>query len=146
MKKLIFSLAVAGAMIASPVFASLDEDSATVSMNVSLYAAITGLDDFVLRLCVLSGGALAVVGVTGASNGESKGWWVVSLRGINLSNSVDSEHTTYALDGAGVSYDTTVAVVQNASHTVSAEATLGDISTQKAGAYSSVITLTVAAL
>ena len=146
MKKLISSLLVVGAMIASPVFASLDEDSATVSMNVALYAAITGLDDFVLTTDAVSGAAGAVYSGSDSYNLESNGQVRVSLSGINLSNGVDSVPTTYALDGAGVSYDTTVAVVHNASHTVSAEATLGDISTQKAGAYSSVITLTVAAL
>ena len=147
MKKLISSLVLVGAMITSPVFASLDEDSATVSMNVALYAAITGLDDFVLTTTAASGAAGAVYSGADTYNLESNGQVRVSLSGINLSNGLDSVPTTYGLDGLGnVSYDTTVAVVHNASHTVSAEAILGDISTQKAGAYSSVITLTVAAL
>ena len=146
MKKLIFSLAVAGAMIASPVFASLDEDSATVSMNVALYATITGLDDFVLSTTAISGGAVAVYSGSDTYSLESNGQVRVSLSGVDLSNGRDSVPTSYALDGAGTSYDTTLDVVHNAAHTVSAEAILGDISAQKAGAYSAVITLTVAAL
>lgn len=146
MKKIISSLVLAGTMIASPVFASLDEDSATVSMNIALYASITGLDDFVLSTTDVSGGAGAVYNGTDTYRLESNGQVRVSLSGADLSNGSDSVPTTYALDSEGVSFDTTVGLVHNSDHTVSAEATLEDISGQKAGAYSSVITLTVAAL
>lgn len=45
MKKLLTTLAIVTALVTAPAFAALDEDSATVSMNVSLYASLTGLDD-----------------------------------------------------------------------------------------------------
>lgn len=146
MKKLISSLVLGGAMIASPAFAALDEDSATVSMDVALYAAVTGLDDFVLSTTATSGGAGAVYGGSDTYRLESNGQVRVSLSGGDLSNGSDTVPTTYALDNSGVSFDTTVDVVHNADHTISAEAILGDISSQKAGGYSALITLTVAAL
>lgn len=155
MKKLISSLVVVGAMIASP-FAesnppvSLFEQSATVSLNVELYATISGLEDFVLTTTSSPGEAGAVYSGTGTYHLESNGQIQVSLDGDNLSNGVDSIPTTYALDssydlgsdGSGV---TSIDEAHNAEHFVSVEATLGDISAQKAGTYSSVITLTVTA-
>lgn len=146
MKNILSKIIIAGAVVASPAFAQLDSDSATVSMDVDLFAAVTGLDDFVLSTTDTSGAAGAVY--TGSDNYqlESNGQVRVSLSGDNLSNGTDSVATEYALDGNGTSYDTTADAVHNAAHTVSASATLGDISSQKAGAYSAEITLTVSAL
>lgn len=146
MKKLIPSIAMVGALIASPAFAELDQDSAVVSMDVALFAAVTGLDDFVLSTTNTSGEAGAIYSGSDAYRLESNGQVRVSLSGNNLSNGTDSVATEYALDDAGVTFDTTADAVHNAEHTVSAVATLGDISSQKAGAYSSEITLTVSAL
>ncbi len=146
MKKLTSSIVLIGAMIVSPAFASLDEDTATVSMDIALFAAVTGLDNFVLSTTDVSGGAGAVYSGSDTYRLESNGQVRVSLSGNDLSNGSDSVATSYALDSSGISFDTTEGVVHNSEHTVSAEAILGDVSAQKAGAYSSVITLTVAAL
>lgn len=148
MKKLTSSIVLIGAMIVSPAFASLDEDTATVSMDIALFAAVTGLDNFVLSISTtdVSGGAGAVYSGSDTYRLESNGQVRVSLSGNDLSNGSDSVATSYALDSSGISFDTTEGVVHNSEHTVSAEAILGDVSAQKAGAYSSVITLTVAAL
>ncbi len=146
MKKLISYFVLTGAVMALPAYASLDEDSATVSMDVDLYAAVTGLDDFVLSTTSVSGEAGAVYNGSDTYRLESNGQVRISLSGDDLSNGQNSVSTTYALDSAGTSFDTTVDSVHNADHTVSAEATLGAISSQQAGGYSAVITLTVAAL
>jgi len=146
MKKLISYLILTGTVIALPALATLDEDSATVSMDVDLYAAVTGLDNFVLSTTSASGQAGSVYNGSDTYRLESNGQVRVSLSGGDLSNGADSVSTIYALDSAGTSFDTTVSSVHNADHTVSAEATLGDISSQQAGGYSAVITLTIAAL
>ena len=69
------------------------------------------------------------------------------MSGGDLANGPDEISTNYNLDGAGVTFDTAANAVHSQSHTVSAEATLGaGISSQKAGAYSAAITLTVSAI
>jgi hypothetical protein len=146
MKKVIPTLMIAGTVFAAPAFASLDSDDATVSMNVGLYASVTGLDDFTLTPDALDGAASATYSGSDSYNLESNGQVRVTLSGADLSNGVDSVSTAYALDSAGTTFDTTADVVHNAAHEVSAQATLGEISSQKAGAYSAEITLTVSAL
>jgi hypothetical protein len=145
-KNLLSAIALLGAMTAAPAFAQLDQDSAVVSMDVALFAAISGLDDFVLTTTDTSGEAGAVYAGSDTYRLESNGQVRVTLTGDNLSNGVDSVETAYALDNSGMTFDTQVDRVHNAEHSVSAVATLGDISSQKAGAYSSEIVLTVSAL
>ena len=148
MKKLnlIAAIALAGSVVSAPSFAVLDTDSATVNMNVGLYASLTGLDDFTLTTSGADGAAGAVYDGTDTFNLESNGQVRVSLAGSNLTSGANSVATTYQMDSAGTTFDTESAKVHNASHSVSAAATLGDISSQQAGAYSSVITLTVSAI
>ena len=146
MKKIISTIAMAGALIASPAFADLDQDSAIVSMDVDLFAAVTNLDDFILQTTDTSGAAGAIYSGSDSYRLESNGQVRVSLAGENLNNGTDTVATEYELDAGGISFDTTADAVHNAEHVVSATATLGDISSQKAGAYSSEITLTVSAL
>lgn len=149
MKNLTLALAptvLAAAMFSSSTFAELDSDSATVSMNIAQFAALTGLDDFSLTTTDTDGSAGAVYSGSDSYSLESNSQVRVSLSGSDLSNGSDTVSTSYALDGSGMTFDTTADSVHNASHSVSASATLGAISAQKAGAYSSVITLTVSAL
>ena len=124
----------------------LDSDSATVSMNVAEFAALTGLDDFVLTTSGTDGSSGAVYDGSDDFNLESNTQVRVTLSGGNLSNGSDSIATSYDLDGVGLIMDTTADAVHNASHTVSAQAALGVISAQQAGAYSSEITLTVSSI
>jgi hypothetical protein len=131
---------------ASVFASSIDSDSATVSMSVGLYASLTGLDDFVLTTSDTDGSAGAIYSGSDNFNLESNGQVRVSMSGGDLSNGTDSVSTTYALDGSGTTFDTTADAVHNAAHSVSASATLGAISAQKAGGYSGVITLTVSSL
>ena len=145
-RKIATAIAMAGAMVATPAFAALDNDSATVSMNVGLFASLTGLDDFVLNTAGTDGAAGAIYTGSDNFNLESNGQVRVSLSGGDLSAGDDSVATEYALDSSGLTFDTTSNSVHNAQHTVSATATLGEISAQRAGAYSSVITLTVSAI
>ena len=146
-RKLITAMALAGSIVAAPAFANLDQDTATVSMNVGLFAALTGLDDFVLTTTDPDGSAGAVYNGNDSFNLESNGQVRVALSGGNLESAGGTEvATTYALDSSGTTFDTASNSVHNASHSVSAQATLGAISAQEAGGYSSVITLTVSAI
>lgn len=135
-----------GSVTAVPAFAELDSDSATVSMSIGLYASLTGLADFTLTTSDADGSAGAVYAGSDDFNVESNGQVRVSLAGSDLTSDNDSVPTVFAMDGAGTTFDTTASSVHDASHTVSATATLGEISSQQAGAYSSVITLTVSAI
>jgi len=145
MKKLILATAI-GALAFNAQAAELDSDSATVSMNVGLYASLTGLDDFSLTTSDADGSAGAIYSGSDSFNLESNGQVHVSMTGGDLSNGSDSVTTAYALDGGSTEFDTTVDSVHNAAHTVSAQATLGNISSQKAGAYSGSITITVSSI
>lgn len=133
-------------LISGHAMADLDSDSATVSMSVAQYAALTGLDDFVLSTTDTDGASGSVYSGSDSFNLESNAQVRVSLSGGDLSNGTDSVSTSYSLDDGGTTFDTTADSVHNASHSVAASATLGAISAQKAGSYSAVITLTVAAL
>lgn len=124
----------------------LDSDSATVYLNIGLYASLTGLDNFTLTTTDADGSAGAVYSGSDSFNLESNGQVRASLSGGNLSNGPDTISTSYALDSTGTTFDTTANAVHNASHSVSAEATLGSISAQQAGSYSSDITITVSAI
>lgn len=124
MQKLLPTLAIITALVAAPALAALDEDSATVSMNVSLYASLTGLDDFVLNTAGTDGSAGSIYSGSDVFNLQSNGQVRVSLDGANLSNGVDSVATVYSMDDSGISFDTTIDAVHNASHSVSASATL----------------------
>ncbi|MFL0811336.1 MAG: hypothetical protein K6L76_13035 [Agarilytica sp.] len=133
-------------VLANGAYAQLDSDSATVNMNVAQFAALTGLDDFTLTTSDTDGSSGAVYSGSDDFSLESNTQVRVSLSGGDLSNGSDSVSTSYALDGSGIIMETAADSVHNASHSVSASATLGAISAQKAGAYSSEITLTVSAL
>jgi len=145
-RKLATAIALASSIVAAPAFAQLDQDTATVSMNVGLFAALTGLDNFTLTTTDPDGSAGAVYNGNDSFNLESNGQVRVSLAGGNLTAGEDSVATEYQLDSGATTFDTASNSVHNAEHTVSAAATLGAISAQQAGAYSSVITLTVSAL
>jgi len=125
---------------------ALDQDSATVYMDIGRYASLTGLDDFRLTTSDPDGSAGAVYSGSDEFHLESNAQVRVSLEGGDLSNGKDSVSTAYDMDGSGIVFDTAADAVHDGKHTVSASAKLGAISAQKAGAYSSKITLTVSAL
>jgi len=148
LNKTLTALALTSAM-AFPSFnllAALDEDSATVSMSVAQFASLTGLSNFSLTTADIDGSDGAVYAGNDSFNLHSNDQVRVSISGGNLSDGQNEIATSYALDGAGLNFDTAADSVHNANHTISAQAVLGDISDQKAGGYSAVITLTVSAL
>lgn len=148
MKKLVklSAIALMGAAASIPAFANLDQDNATVYMNVGLYASLTGLNDFILSTDAADGSANAIYSGSDDFQLESNGQVRVSLSGGNLSNGTDEVETTFDMDSLGLTFDTQADQVHLATHTVSAEAVLGEISSQQAGAYESEITLTVSAI
>ena len=146
MMKRIALVAAAGSLALSAHAVELDSDSANVSMNVGLYASLTGLDDFSLSTSDANGEAGAIYNGDDDFNLESNGQVHVSMSGGDLSNGSDSVSTTYSLDSASTAFDTETGVIHNASHNVSAQAVLGAISAQKAGSYSGSITITVSSI
>ena len=145
-RKLAGAIALAGSVVAAPAFANLDSDTATVSMTIGLYASLTGLDDFTLSTSGTDGAASAVYTGSDSFNLESNGQVRVAVSGSDLSNGSDTVSTVFALDSSGTTFDTTADSVHNSAHSIAATATLGAISAQQAGAYSSTITLTVSAI
>ena len=142
-----FALALIALGLASAAGAqTLDQKSANVSLDVGKYAAITNLDDFVLTTTDVSGAAGAVYTGSDSFNLESNTQVHVSVSGGDLSNGSNSIPTSYNLNGAGMQFDTAADSVHNGAHTIAASAQLGAISAQKAGGYSSVITVTVSAI
>ncbi|MCH8843561.1 MAG: hypothetical protein IID61_11380 [SAR324 cluster bacterium] len=119
-------------------------DSATVSLNVGLFAAIVGLGDFALQTSDADGSEGAVYGGSDSFTVKSNGAIHVTVAGSDLSKGLNSISTTYALDGSGAAFDT-LSGVHNQAHTVSVSATLGDIDDQEAGQYSAGLTITVSA-
>ncbi len=120
-------------------------DSATVNMVVGKFAAINGLADFTLSTQSADGAAGSVYAGSDEFRLISNSAVHVILEGSDLVSGTNSVPTVYSLDAAGTSFDTS-AGVHNQEHTVSASATLGEISAQEAGAYSAEITITVSAL
>ncbi len=120
-------------------------DSATVNMVVGKFAAINGLADFALSTQSADGSAGAVYAGSDEFRLISNSAVHVILEGSDLVSGNNSVPTVYSLDDGGTSFDTS-AGVHNQEHTVSASATLGEISAQEAGAYSAEITITVSAL
>lgn len=141
----VVALAVSSAASAAPATV-LDQKSATVSMDVGRYAAITGLDDFVLHTNDVSGAAGAVYSGADEFFLESNSQVHVTLTGGDLTNGKDSVPTSYNLDGADMQFDTAADSVHAGAHKVAAAAKLGAISAQKAGGYASTITITVSAI
>ena len=139
----VLALVVAGAAHAAT---QLDQKSATVSLAVAPFAAITNLNNIVLTTTGTSGAAGAVYSGSGGYHLESNSQVSVSLTGGNLSNGTSQIATSYDLDGSGMTYNTAANSVHNADHTIDASATLGAISAQQAGNYSSVITVTVSSM
>ncbi len=141
--------AVAGVLasiFAMPAFADLDTSSSEASLNVAVYAAITGLDDFTMSTTDSSGAANASYSATESFNVESNAQVRLSLSAGNLENGSDAVTTVYAIDGGSTTLDTAADSVHNSSHTITATGTLGEISDQKAGDYAADVTLTVSAL
>lgn len=146
MKKLLLPLALA--LSSSNIFASdIENSSAEISMDVALYASITGLDTLELSTSETGGSEGAVYSASDSFNLESNGQVRLVLAGSDLK--IGENHTiptTFSLNGGGTSLDTATDSVHNQAHTVSASATLGAISDQLSGDYEIGISLTVTAM
>ncbi len=147
MKKSLIALAFVLSGSSNILAADIGSSSANVSMDVALYASITGLDVMELSTSDAGGSQGAVYSASDSFNLESNGQVRVVLSGSDLK--IDEDHsvpTTFSLDGGGSTFDTASDAVHNQTHSVSASATLGSISDQLAGNYQIGISLTVTAL
>jgi len=122
---------------------ALDSKSANVSLKVGKFAEISLLNDFTLSPTGKDGDAKSVYQGSDEFRVKSNCPVNVTVTGSDLSNGSYKITTSYKLDGSD-SFMTKGP--HNEAHKVSAEATLGDISEQEAGSYSSQITITVSAI
>lgn len=124
----------------------LDSESATVTLAVGKFAKLSLLNDFALSLKTgQDGDAGDVYDGQDEFRVESNCAVIITVEGNDLSNgSGSSISTVYKLDDADSIQ--TAPGVHNAVHSVSAEATLGNISEQEAGDYAADITITVSAI
>lgn len=143
--KAIALLALMIALIPGQSQAQLDSDSAVVRMSVAKFAQITGLDDFFLNPVSSDGDSSSIYSGSDSFNLESNCAVLVNMTGEQLNNGSDYLETVYALDDGGQSFETAPGI-HNQSHSISAQATLGEISSQKAGDYAANIEITVSAL
>ena len=137
---------VLASIFAVPAFAELETGTSEASMNIPVFAAITGLEDFTMTTEGVAGAANASYEATETFNLESNAQVRVTLSGGDLENGGDTVTTNYSLDEGSTTLDTLADSVHNDSHTISATGTLGAISDQKAGDYTADVTLTVSAL
>lgn len=125
----------------------LDQDAARVCMDVAVRAEITGLDDIKLSTSENSG---ARDGDQGASYTgidsfflESNAPVRVFISAAPLSNGLDTLETLYEIDRGNDSLETDSSGSHAQFHELKVSATLGAISEQLAGQYSSSLVLTV---
>jgi len=145
--KNVFKFVTAGILAmgwSSNMFAvQLAQDSAQVSLQVGRYARISLLDDFALQTSGTDGDANAIYSGSDQFRLEANCPVIVTVAGGNLSNGSQSIPTSYQLDN-GDNFETTGR--HNGMHVVAAQAQLGNISDQEAGAYAADITITVSTL
>ncbi len=121
---------------------NFDSKSATVSMDIALYASLTGLDSVDLMTPDTNGDQGAVyVGVENYQL-ESNGQVRVTVAGSNLKFGDTTVITKYALDGLGLTYMTEPNQVHLDDHSVSVSAALGEHADHSNG-YSGTMAVTV---
>ncbi len=163
MKKSLMSLAFAMASTSSICVAGIDSGSANVSMDIALYASITGLDDIVLTTTngVEDNGRIYYT-ASEDFNLESNGQVVVSVVGSTMNHTTlpggeDAGFSNffYSVDGGaqagsdknGVAQFTTASnSTHNSAHSLSLSRTTGTISGVLAGEYSGTLSITVSGL
>lgn len=120
------------------------DDNATVCMSVGLAASLTGLDNITLNPLSgnISGSASARYAGSDAFHLSSNGAVIVLVSGTGLQNGAYTLKPQYSVDG---NPDRLVASGDghDADHTLTVSTMLGGISSQKAGAYTGTVTLTV---
>lgn len=120
------------------------DDNATVCMSVGLAASLTGLDNLTLSPVAgsVSGSASARYAGSDSFHLSSNGSVIVLVSGSGLQNGNYTLKPQYSVDG---NPDRLVASGDghDADHTLQVSTMLGGISSQKAGAYTGTVTLTV---
>jgi hypothetical protein len=157
MKKIALGTLLTGALVLpQSTHASLTTGKAEVTMNLPLFAKVTGLDDFALTLSSGRDGDVdAVYNGSDSFNVESNGQISITVNQADLAldgsnrrvNQADlnSIAAVYDIDGIGASITTTADEVHNADHVVNASVKLTSIDGQKAGDYVASFTITISA-
>lgn len=120
------------------------QDSATICLAVGLQASLTNLEDFSLETQNISGSAGALYTGQESFNLQSNGGVRVTIEADDLTNGTSKLTPSYLFDGLGEILTTNQNEPHHQEHLLLAEARLGMISDQLAGAYSGEVTLTVA--
>ena len=162
MKKSLISLAFAMTSASSVFAANINNESANVSMDVALYASITGLDDIVLTTTngVEGDGSIHYT-ASEDFNLESNGQVVVSVVGSTMNHASLPEADTgysnffYSVDGGtavntntqgSAQFTTASNSTHNSVHNLSLTRTTGTISGVLAGEHRGTLSITVSGL
>ena len=147
MKKITLGTLLTGALLLpQPSHAELTNESANVTMNVALFAAITNLNDIILAASGTDGAQGTTYNGVATFGVESNGQVTIAIDGGDMVLGEDTLTTRYNLDSTdGVSVDTAAGVVHSAQHSVAISADLGLISEQAAGEYAGSFSVTVSA-
>lgn len=119
------------------------QSSATICLSVGVTASISGFDDFQLAAIDGDGSAGAIYEGMDTFHLQSNAPVRVVVEAESLGNGSDSIETLYSIDGSSHYYDTQGDMGHDAEHSFVARAQLGRISSQPAGNYSALVTLTV---
>ncbi|MFA5353958.1 MAG: hypothetical protein WC291_07000 [Thermodesulfovibrionales bacterium] len=145
MKKILSTILAAGMVLGLSGMAmagDLATGTANVSAYVADYAAITGLGD--ITIDPFTGTAGEEQSGSDMFHVETNCAATITVSGTQLTQVEDTIATTFDVDNAGLS--TPVAAKSNADHTVTVTGTLGAISGQASGNYSSTVTVTVSTI
>lgn len=118
-------------------------DKATVCFQIGMQAALTGLDDLVLKPVGTSGAAATEYAATDTFQLESNDAIRVLIEGANLHHGTHSVDTEFLVDGVNGFYDTESGQAHQGDHEFRVSARLGAISSQLSGHYQTTVTLTV---
>jgi len=118
-------------------------DSATICMSVGLQASLTGLDSMVLNNMGVDGAAGTVYQNSDTFQLETNGGVSIVASSQPLYYNGYEINTFYLLDGQLYTISTQDNELHNSSHTLTAIAQLGQISSQLSGQYNTTVFLTV---
>jgi hypothetical protein len=132
-KNALSTLLTSAPLLPQSTYASLTTGGAEVTMNLPLFASLTGLDDFSLNINTgvdVDGNSTYLGG--DVFHLESNGQVTVTVTGDQLSLNASPITTEYVFDVlASNTFSTTVDSAHNADHEITARATLGEVSDQR---------------
>lgn len=128
-------------------FAEIASVTASTSMIVEKYAAISGLDDITLTTSSIGNSSSTLFVGSSSFHLETNCMVHVSVAGSYLKTMLGrTAPTTYSLNGTSSAFNTSVNSTHSSSHSVEIKSLINSIWQQRAGDYSSNLTITVSIL